>query len=156
MGTKLKMINYKKRFMPIGLVFSLGFCFALLTSGFCDDLSPEKEEIQKAAIRYLEAEVARDLKTVFESLAPSSEYLTAHTYESFLTEAKVSPVRIVSYRILNIALIGENTDKAKFPRVDRTAQVEVDVVIAYTDTNQRSLVNYAFPFVREGGKWYKL
>jgi hypothetical protein len=150
------MKTCKNLFISFGLAFSFILWQAVLNSGFCGDFFLERQEIQKAATRYLEAEVRRDLKTVYACLAPSSEYLAAHNFEAFLTEAKASPVRIVSYQILNIALIGENTDKTKYPQVDLTAQVEVDVVIVYTDTNQRSLVNYAFPFVREGGRWYKL
>jgi hypothetical protein len=150
------MIICKNQFTPIGVAFSLVLGLVLLNAGFCGDFSLEQQEIQKAAARYLEAEVHRDLKTVYESLAPSSDYLAAHKYEEYLAEAKTSPVRIVSYQILNISLISENTDKTKYPKVERTARVEVDVVIVYTDTNQRSVVNYAFPFVKEGGRWYKL
>lgn len=150
------MIIRKHLFIPIGLIFPLIFCQVTLRLGFCGEHSLEQQEIRKAATRYLEAEVNRDLKTVYECLAPSSEYLAAHNLEAFLEEAKTSPVRIVSYQILNISLIGENSDRAKYPQITRTAQVEVDVVILYTDTNQRSVVNYAFPFVKEGGKWYKL
>ncbi|MFH0786075.1 MAG: hypothetical protein V2B13_00520 [Pseudomonadota bacterium] len=150
------MLFCRNLFISGGPVFLLVLGLVALTTGFCADLSLEQQEIRKAATRYLEAEVQRDLKTVYASLAPSSDYLAAHNFEAFLEEAKTSPVRIVSYQILNISLIGKNPDKVKYPRVTRTAQVEVDVVILYTDTNQRSVVNYAFPFVQEGGKWYKL
>ncbi len=150
------MLFCRNLFISGGLVFLLVLGLVALTTGFCADLSLEQQEIRKAATRYLEAEVQRDLKTVYKCLAPSSDYLAAHNFEAFLEEAETSPVRIVSYQILNISLIGENPDKAKYPRVTRTAQVEVDVIILYTDTKQRSVVNYAFPFVQEGGEWYKL
>ena len=109
-----------------------------------------------AAQKYLEAEVQRNFKSVYESLAPSSEYRATHPYEAYLAEAQSSPVRIVSYRILHVFQITNNPDKEKYPKIDRLAQVEVDAVIRYEDTQKESMVNYAFPFVKEGGKWYKL
>jgi hypothetical protein len=141
--------------LGVGVFFFL-FLQAYSSSGYTDPPSSEYQEIQKAAQKYLEAEVQRNFPAIYESLAPSSEYRTAHTFESYLTEAQASQVRIVSYRILNIFQITNNPDKGKYPKIDRSAQVEVDVVIRYEDTQKESEVNYAFPFVKEGGKWYKL
>jgi hypothetical protein len=135
-------------------LFSCLTVFLSLAQG--EVFASEYQEIQKAAQKYLEAEVQRNFKTVYESLAPSSEYVASHTFETYLAETQASPVRIISYRILNIFQISDNPDKEKFPKIDRSAQVEVDVVIRYEDTQKESLVNYAFPFVKEGGNWYKL
>ena len=137
----------------------LAFCCLLivpLTFGAGEDLSFEVPEIQKAAQKYLEAEVQRNFPAIYESLAPSSEYRAAHSFEAYLAEAQSSPAHIVSYRILNIFQIRDNPDKDKYPKIDRSAQVEVDVIIRYQDVQKESEVNYAFPFVKEGGKWYKL
>lgn len=140
----------------IGVLFFLFLLEIHPRPGLADDLSSEQEAIQKAAKQYLEAEVQRNYKAIYACLAPSSEYVAANTFEAYLAEAKSSPVRIVSYQILNISQIRDNPDKKKYPKFDRMAQVEVDVVVLYADTSQRSMVNYAFPFVKEGGKWYKL
>jgi hypothetical protein len=143
------------------LFTSLGLAFCCIftvpsTCGAGKDLSFETPEIQEAAQKYLAAEVQRNFKVVYESLAPSSEYVATHTFNHYLTEAQTSPVRIVSYRIIHIFEIADNPDKGKYPKIDRSARVEVDMVIRYVDTQKESEVNYAFPFVKEGGKWYKL
>ncbi|MGA3085174.1 MAG: hypothetical protein ABSE95_10310 [Thermodesulfobacteriota bacterium] len=141
--------------LGVGVFFFL-FLTAFSSSAQTEAFASEHEEIQKAAQKYLEAEVQRNFTAIYESLAPSSEYVAAHSFETYLAEAQASPVRIVSYRILNIFQITNNLDKEKYPKIDRSAQVEVDVVIRYVDTQKESMVNYAFPFVKEGGKWYKL
>ena len=73
-----------------------------------------------------------------------------------MTEAQSSPVRIASYEILNVRIFPENPEKEKYPNLEGFARVEVDVTIGYRDSGQKSLVNYDFPFVKEGGRWYKL
>ncbi|MFH0787049.1 MAG: hypothetical protein V2B13_05460, partial [Pseudomonadota bacterium] len=67
------MLFCRKLFISGGLVFLLVLGLVALTTGFCGDLSLEQQEIRNAATRYLEAEVQRDLKTVYASLAPSSD-----------------------------------------------------------------------------------
>jgi hypothetical protein len=119
-------------------------------------LNGEQQEVAAAAKRYLEAEVRRDYRAVFESLYPASEYRQTNDFEAYLKEAQTTAVRIESYEILEVSILAENPDKEKLPQVDGFARVEVDVRIRYMDTKQGSLVNYAFPFVRSGGKWYKL
>jgi hypothetical protein len=115
-----------------------------------------RQEVEKAARNYLEAEVAGDFKRVYSSLYPASEYCRANGFQAYVTEARSSPVRIASYKILNIRLSPENPEKEKYPNLEGFARVEVDVTIGYRDTGQKALVNYDFPFVKEGGRWYKL
>ncbi len=143
-----------------GLIFS-GLILALLSLGSAwagerASLTAEQKEVSSAAKGYLDAEVKRDYKAVFKSLYPGSEYCRANDFQAYVTEAKSSPVRIVSYRILNIRVIPENPEKEKYPNLEGFARVEVDVTIRYRDSGQESLVNYDFPFVKEGGRWYKL
>jgi hypothetical protein len=117
--------------------------------------SGEEREIDTAARKYLDAEVTRDLKTVYDLLAPSSIYCATHDYETYLTEAEASPVRIRAYKILRIHHIRENEDKKAFPKIDKFADVEVDMTLLYTDTRQAAEVNFSFTFIKEGGRWYK-
>ncbi len=117
--------------------------------------SPEVREIDAAARKYLDAEVARDLKTVYGCLAPSSIYCATHDYKAYLAEAEASPVRIREYKILRITHIRINEDKNTYPRVEKFAQVEVDMKVFFTDTNQAAEVNFNFTFIKEGGRWYK-
>jgi hypothetical protein len=118
-------------------------------------LSAEEREIHAAARKYLDAEVARDLKTVYGTLAPSSIYCTTHDYEAYLAEAGASPVRIREYKILRVKHIRINEDKQRFPQVEKFAEVEVDMKVFFTDTNQATEVNHNFTFIKEGGRWYK-
>jgi hypothetical protein len=115
----------------------------------------EERTIDAAARKYLDAEVARDLKTVYGLLAPSSMYCATHDYEAYLTEAEASPVRIKAYKIVRIHRIRENEDKKAFPKIDKLANVEVDITLLYTDTRQTAEVNFDFTFIKEGGSWYK-
>jgi hypothetical protein len=119
-------------------------------------LTAEQQEVAAAARRYLEAEVRRDHETVFGSLYPASEYRKANDFAAYLAEARSTPLGIESFEILNVSILPEIPDQEKLPGVNGFARVEVDVVIRYADTGRTSLVNYAFPFVRAGGKWYKL
>jgi hypothetical protein len=119
------------------------------------DASAEEREIDAAARRWLDAEMARELKTVYDCLAPSSLYRTTHDYDAYLAEAGASPVRIREYQILRITNIRVNEDKKTYPRVEKFAEVEVDMKIFYTDTNQAAEVNFNFTFIKEGGRWYK-
>jgi hypothetical protein len=119
-------------------------------------MTAEQQELAAAARRYLEAEVRRDHETVFGSLYPASEYRKANDFAAYLAEARSAPLGIESFEILNVSILPEIPDREKLPGVNGFARVEVDVVIRYADTGRTSLVNYAFPFVRAGGKWYKL
>jgi hypothetical protein len=119
-------------------------------------MTAEQQEVAAAARRYLEAEVKRDYPEVFRSLYPASEYRRVHDFQAYLAEARSTPVRIEAYEVLQISSIMENPDPNILPDVDGFARVEVDVRIRYSDNGQQNLVNYAFPFVRAGGKWYKL
>jgi hypothetical protein len=130
-------------------------------AGYTDDAafppgaSVEEHEIDAAARKYLDAEAARELKTVYDCLAPSSIYRTTYDYDAYLAEAGASPVRIREYQILRITQIRVNEDKKTYPRVEKFAQVEVDMKVFFTDTNQTAEVNFNFTFIKEGGRWYK-
>ena len=118
-------------------------------------LSAEGLAVYRAARAYLDAEVNRDLKAVYSHLAPSSVYCATHDYAAYLAEAEASPVRIVAYRILNVAGIRDNGDRQAWPAVEKFAQVEVDLEFLYVDTGQTTQVNFDFTFIREKGRWYK-
>jgi hypothetical protein len=117
--------------------------------------SAEEREIDAAARKYLDAEMARELKTIYECLAPSSTYRAAYDYDAYLAQAGASPVRIRDYQILRITQIRVNEDKTTYPRVEKFAQVEVDMKVFFTDTDQAAEVNFNFTFIKEGGRWYK-
>lgn len=116
----------------------------------------DRQEVEKAAKRYLDGEIRRDLTGVFNSLYPHSDYRKAKDYQAYMKEAQASPARIQSYEIIRIIIHDQNPDKNKFPNLEGFARVEVDLVIQYVDNNQKSFVNFDFPFVKEGGIWYKL
>jgi hypothetical protein len=118
-------------------------------------VSSEEPAVLEAAQKYFDAEMARDLPAVYRCLAPSSAYSATHDYEAFLAEAKASPVRILAYKIVRIAHIRNNEDFKGFPKVEKFAYVEVDIVVHYTDKNEKADVNFGFTFIKERGKWYK-
>lgn len=136
-------------------------CLGFYDEGRCAEPSvkvtvlQEEQAIFAAAKHYLDAEVRRDLPAVYACLAPSSVYCATHNYEAFLAEANDSPVRIVGYKILRIAHIRNNEDLKNFPQVEKFAQVEVDIIIFYKDTNEKGDINFGFTFIKEMGKWYK-
>jgi hypothetical protein len=116
----------------------------------------EEGKINAAARNYLDAEIRRDLKTVYACLAPSSHYMAVHpAYEDYLQDAQESPVRIVDYKIIGIANLRDNHDPDKYPRIEKFVQVEVDITFLHKDNNATVPVNYSFTFIKEGGKWYK-
>lgn len=125
-------------------------------AGGQSSFTAEQREVAAAARRYLEAEVKRDYQTVFRCLYPASEYRQTNDFAAYLAEARSTPVGIESFEVLYVSILPEIPDREKLPGVNGFARVEVDVVIRYADTGRTSLVNYAFPFVRAGGKWYKL
>ncbi len=136
-------------------------CLGFYDEGRCAEPSiktavmQEEQAIIAAAKNYLDAEIRRDLPTVYSCLAPSSVYCATHNYEAFLAEANASPVRIVGYKIIRIALIRDNEDFKNFPKVEKFAQVEVDITVFYKDTNEKGDINFGFTFIKEMGKWYK-
>ena len=116
----------------------------------------EEPEIRKAAQRYLDAEVRRDLKEAYACLAPSSAYMTTNpSYEDYLKEAQTSSSRIIDYKILEISKLRDNHDREKYPRIEKFVQVEVDVTVSFEDNKKTVPVNYSFTFIKEDGKWYK-
>jgi len=138
----------------------LGLVFLIGTQGCANTkdaigLFFEKPAIKKAVQRYLDAEIKRDHKCIYDCLAPSSAYYSTHSYEEYLEEANSSPVRIIGYKILNIHHLTDNQDKEKDPNVEKFVQVEVDVTIFYDDIKKSAPINYDFTFIKEGGKWYK-
>ncbi len=134
------------------LLISLGSAW----TGEAAPLVQERQKVEKAARNYLEAEVAGDFQRVYASLYPASDYCRANDFQAYVSEAQSSPVRIVSFKILNIRIAPENPEKEKYPSLEGFARVEVDVTIRYRDSGQTSLVNYDFPFVKAEGRWYKL
>ncbi|MDD5167455.1 MAG: hypothetical protein PHN75_01445 [Syntrophales bacterium] len=158
------MVRFKKTNYLAGIVMAVTVAvhlFGFPSHGWGEDARAvhdglsEEAAIHEAAKNYLDAEIKRDLPAVYALLAPSSAYRTAYDYAAFLAEANASPVRIVAYKILRIAHIRNNHDAEAFPRVEKFAQVEVDVVMYYGDTRQKGEVNFDFTFIKEGGKWYK-
>jgi hypothetical protein len=116
----------------------------------------EEPEIRKAAQRYLDAEVRKDLKEAYTCLAPSSAYMTTNpSYEDYLREAQTSSSRIIDYKILEISKLRDNHDREKYPRIEKFVQVEVDVTVSFEDNKKTVPVNYSFTFIKEDGKWYK-
>jgi hypothetical protein len=144
----------------VGGVILLGLILLLISlgSGWARESASiqARQELEKAARNYLEAEVAGDFQRVYANLYPASDYCRANDFQAYVSEAQSSPVRIVSYKILNIRIAPENPEKEKYPSLEGFARVEVDVTIRYRDSGQESLVNYDFPFVKAGGRWYKL
>jgi hypothetical protein len=114
----------------------------------------ENRAVHEAARQYLDAEVRRDYKSIYACLAPSSLYCASNTYEMYLAEAKNAPA-ITSYKIVKISHIQANEDRQRYPKIEKFAQVEVELVLVFSDVGKKTEVNFAFPFIKEGGKWYK-
>ena len=119
------------------------------------ELLREKEAIRAAAERYLEAEVKRDFREVYDSFAPSSVYRRKNSYEQYLAEAEATPYRIVHYKVMGISHLTDNHDKASYPKIEKFVRVEVDVVLLHGARNERTEANYDFTFIKEEGRWYK-
>jgi len=115
----------------------------------------EEAAVLKAARHYLDAEVKKDYPRIYACLSPSSAYCTSHTYDEYLEEARSSAASVSTYEIIAVTYIRENDNREKFPSVDKFAEVEVEVVVHYSDTNTSSEYNIGFIFMKEGGKWYK-
>ena len=155
------ILAMKKRDRGAFAILIILLAFIPAGAGYGADASPppgasaEEREIDAAARNWLDAEVARELKTVYDCLAPSSIYRATHDYDAYLAEAEASPVRIREYQILRITHIRVNEDKKTYPGVEKFAEIEVEMKLFYTDTNQAAEVNFNFPFIKEGGRWYK-
>ena len=119
------------------------------------ELFMEKGSIESAVRTYFQAEMQQDYPKLYACLAPSSAYLRTHTYQQFLRDVENSPVKIQSYRIVDIYRLRRNHDRKTYPSVDRFVQVEVDVDLNFADTGTKSTCNYCFTFLREKGTWYK-
>ena len=115
----------------------------------------EKHAVEKVTSAYFKAEIERDFKQVYMYLAPSSAYKKTHSYEAFLKDVGNSPVKIETYRIVDIYRLRDNDNRENYPLVDKFVQVEVDVDIRFTDTGAKSTYNYSFTFLKEKGVWYK-
>jgi hypothetical protein len=151
----------KKRYKGACAILIILFLFVSAGEGYGADsaLPPgaaaEEHEIDAAARKYLDAEIKRELKAVYDCLAPSSIYRATHDYDAYLAWAEASPVRIREYKILRIAHIRVNEDKQRFPHVEKFAEVEVNMHVHFIDTHQAAEVNFNFTFIQEGGRWYK-
>lgn len=150
-----------RRLVHTGII-AIWTALLLMALSACSDtrnrvaLFLEEPEIRKAAQRYLDAEVRRDLKEAYSCLAPSSNYMAANpSYEDYLREAGTTPVRISDYKILEISNLRDNHDREKYPLIEKFVQVEVDVFVLFEDGKETVPVNYSFTFIKEGGNWYK-
>ena len=119
------------------------------------ELFLERDAIKQAVKTYFKAEMERNFKLVYTNLAPSSDYRKTHSYQDFLNDVGSSPVRIQSYRIVDIYRLRNNDNRETYPFVDKFVQVEVDVDIGFSDTGANSTYNYCFTFLKEYGVWYK-
>ncbi len=141
------------------------FIFVILIASVCIFLrgavpvsaGPDTDEsaVLQTAQKYLDAEVKRDFKSVYGLLAPSCGYVAVNNYESYVAEAQASTVRILEYRILRVHRIRDNHDPKAFPKVEKFAQVEVDLKLFFSETGKSTEVNYDFTFLKENGRWYK-
>ncbi len=114
----------------------------------------EKGAIERTAHLYFKAEKEGDLKQAYALLAPSSAYRQAHSYDSFLKDiAGYPPVKIDTYKIVDIYRLRDNDNRSVYPDVDKFVQVEVEVTFA--DSGENSVFNYSFTFLKEKGNWYK-
>jgi len=130
----------------------------LVLVAWCPASAAEDQEttaVLRAARSFLDAEVNRDYGSVYARLAPSSSYVRKHTYEDYAAAARSAQDRIVDYTIVRITYIHDNDNRAKWPCVEKFAQVEVDMVMLHIPSNQRSTINMGLVFLKENGTWYK-
>ena len=142
-----------KKGLWIGIILTV-MVFGTTMNAMGDNLC-EEAAVLKAARQYLDAEVRKDYSQIYACLSPSSAYCASHNYEDYRKEALSSPTAVSEYQIINITYIKENEDREKFPHVEKFAEVEVEVVVYYSDTKKTSDFNIGFIFIKEGGKWYK-
>ncbi|MDD4091442.1 MAG: hypothetical protein PHQ63_02695 [Smithellaceae bacterium] len=147
-GKKITII-----FCAVAALFAAGLLIWDVPRGKVEILL-EKSAIEKAALTYLKAEKEGDLKQIYALLAPSSAYRQAHSYDSYLKDiANYPPVKINTYKIVDIYRLRDNDNRDNYPGVDKLVQVEVDVTFA--DSGEESVYNYSFTFLKEKGNWYK-
>lgn len=115
----------------------------------------EEAAVLQAARDFLDAEMNRDFRAVYDCFAPSSPYASANSYDDYLREALVSEDRVIDYTIIGVTFIQDNDDLEAWPSVEKFAQVEVSVVFLHMPTERHSEINIGFIFIKEGGKWYK-
>ena len=114
----------------------------------------EKSAVEQAAGNYLKAEKEGNLNQVYALLAPSSAYRKTHSYDQFLQDmASHAPVKVNTYRIVNVHRLRDNDMKKDYPDVEKFVQVEVDVTFKHSGEN--TVFNYSFTFLKEKGNWYK-
>ena len=137
-------------------------CLALTISGFVIWDAPrnqvalflEKDTIEQTARAYLNAEMEKSSRQVFDLLAPSSDYRKSHTYEAYRQDiADNPPASIHEYRIIRIYHLRDNDNRQNYPGVDKFVQVEVEMTFTHSGPN--TVYNYSFTFLKEKGRWYK-
>lgn len=147
----MKIKNYIARVIVACFILIFFQSGKLVVAG----LIGEEEAVYEAARVYLDAEVKRDLRAVYGYLAPSSAYRAQNNYEAYLAEAQSSSVRIVEYKILRVHKVRVNHDRKAFPKVEKFAQVEVDLKVYFSDVKKAADMNYDFTFIKENGRWFK-
>ena len=138
------------------VICTLAVAVFLSAPAFSHTISDAEEAaLVEAAREFLDAETRQDYPAVYRSFAPSSPYVREHTYDDYLRDARASEDRIVAYTIVGVTYAHDNDDIGKWPRVERFAQVEVEMTFVHIPTDRRSVINIGFIFFKEGGKWYK-
>ena len=159
MGQKLK--DYKRKtlmMLGIGALFIAAVAALIVWDTPRNKLEFvffERAAIEQAARAYFQAEMEHNLQQVYAQLAPSSDYKKIHTYREFLQDVGNSPVKIQTYRIVDIYRYRNNDNRKNYPAVEKMVQVEVDIDLHFTDTGGKSTYNYCFTFLKEKGVWYK-
>jgi hypothetical protein len=115
----------------------------------------ERTSIEQAVRAYFQAEIEHNLQQIYARLAPSSNYRKTHTYLEFLQDVGDSPVKIQTYRILDIYSFRNNENKENYPAVEKMVQVEVHIDVNFKDTGMKNTYNHCFTFLKEKGVWYK-
>ena len=114
----------------------------------------EKDTIEQTVRSYLNAEIKKDSRQVYDLLAPSSDYRKSHTYEEYLKDVVANPpLSINEYKIIRIYRLRDNDNRQNYPGVDKFVQVEVEVIFTHSGPN--TVYNYSFTFLKEKGRWYK-
>ncbi len=114
----------------------------------------EKDTIEQTVRSYLNAEIKKDSRQVYDLLAPSSDYRKSHTYEEYQKDVAANPpLSINEYKIIRIYRLRNNDNRQNYPGVDKFVQVEVEVT--FTHSGPHTVYNYSFTFLKEKGRWYK-
>ena len=149
---KIKYLRWLIGFPTIALLISM---LAWSAPRNQIELFIENDNIEKAVHTYFDAEMKKDFQEIYRCLASSSVYKMSHNYQEFLEDVRDSPVRILEYKIIDIYGLRKNHDKESYPGVERFVQTEVEVIIYYDDTQNKTFQNHSFTFLKEGGDWYK-